>query len=120
MREILWTGREQRLIRAEDSDLFDVLEYVAYAEPPVSRTARADHARRKVMPLLDASQQEFIEFVLSRYVQAGVAELDTDKLTSLLQLKYMQVADAVERLGSISAIRSSFIDFQGYLYDKAA
>ena len=30
------------------------------------------------------------------------------------------VADAVVRLGSISAIRSSFIDFQGYLYDKAA
>ncbi len=44
----------QRLLRAEDSDLFDVLEYVAYAEPPVSRTARADHARRKVIALLDA------------------------------------------------------------------
>lgn len=110
----------QRLIRAEDSDLFDVLEYVAYAEPPVSRTARADHARRKILALLDARQLEFIDFVLSRYIQAGVAELDTDKLTSLLQLKYMQVADAVERLGSISSIRSSFIDFQGYLYDKAA
>ncbi len=34
--------------------------------------------------------------------------------------KYRAVADAGERLGSISAIRSSFIDFQGYLYDKAA
>jgi type I restriction enzyme R subunit len=110
----------QRLIRAEDSDLFDVLEYVAYAAQPVSRAARADHARRKVMPLLDARQQEFIEFVLSRYVQDGVAELDMDKLTALLELKYRAVADAVERLGSIGAIRSSFIEFQGYLYDKAA
>ena len=34
--------------------------------------------------------------------------------------KYRAVADAGERLGSISAIRSSFIEFQGYLYDKAA
>uniref|UniRef100_UPI004055AD34 EcoAI/FtnUII family type I restriction enzme subunit R n=1 Tax=Candidatus Electronema sp. TaxID=2698783 RepID=UPI004055AD34 len=110
----------QRLIRAEDSDLFDVLEYVAYAAQPVSRAARADHARRKVMPMLDARQQEFIEFVLSRYVQDGVAELDMDKLTALLELKYRAVADAVVRLGSISAIRSSFIEFQGYLYDKAA
>ena len=32
-------------------------------------------------------------------------------------MKYRAVADAVERLGSISSIRSSFIDFQGYLYD---
>lgn len=110
----------QRLIRAEDSDLFDVLEYVAYAAQPVSRATRADHARRKVMPLLDARQQEFIEFVLSRYVQDGVAELDMDKLTALLELKYRAVADAVVMLGSISAIRSSFIEFQGYLYDKAA
>jgi type I restriction enzyme R subunit len=94
---------------------------IAFAAPPVSRAARADHARRKVMPLLDARQQEFIEFVLSRYVQDGVAELDMDKLTALLELKYRTVADGVELLGcSISAIRSSFIDFQGYLYEKAA
>jgi type I restriction enzyme, R subunit len=110
----------QRLIRAEDSDLFDVLEYVAYAVQPVSRAVRADHARRKILALLDARQQEFIEFVLSRYVQDGVAELDMDKLTALLELKYRAVADAVVRLGSISSIRSSFIDFQGYLYEKAA
>jgi type I restriction enzyme R subunit len=110
----------QRLIRAEDSDLFDVLEYVAYAEPPVSRIARANHARRKILALLDARQLEFIDFVLSRYVQAGVAELDTDKLPALLELKYRAVADAVVRLGSISSIRSSFIEFQEYLYDKAA
>lgn len=87
---------------------------IAFAAPPVSRTARADHARRKVMSLLDARQQEFIEFVLSRYIQDGVAELDMDKLTALLELKYRAVADAVVRLGSISAIRSSFIEFQGY------
>jgi hypothetical protein len=39
-----------------------------------------------------------------------------DKLTALLELKYRAVADAVVML----AIRSSFIEFQGYLYDKAA
>jgi len=111
----------QRLIRAEDSDLFDVLEYVAFAAPPVSRAARADHARQKTLALLNSQRHEFIDFVLKRYVQAGVDELDTDKLPALLELKYRTVADGVELLGcSISAIRSSFIDFQGYLYEKAA
>ena len=71
-------------------------------------------------PIFNAKQQEFIEFVLSRYVQAGVTELDTDKLPALLELKYRAVSDAVERLGSISSIRSSFIDFQEYLYEKVA
>ena len=111
----------QRLIRAEDSDLFDVLEYVAFAAPPVSRAARADHARQKTLALLNSQQHEFIDFVLKRYVQAGVDELDTDKLPALLELKYRTVADGVELLGcSISSIRSSFIDFQGYLYEEAA
>jgi len=71
------------------------------------------------LALLNSQQQEFIDFVLSRYVQAGVDELDTDKLPALLELKYRVVADGVELLGcSISAIRSSFIDFQGYLYEN--
>lgn len=71
-----------------------------YDGAPVDRIRVMDGAsslrgRRKVMPLLNASQQEFIEFVLSRYVQDGVAELDTDKLPALLELKYRAVADAV-------------------------
>jgi hypothetical protein len=72
-----------------------------YDGAPVDRIRVIDGAsslrgRRKVMPLLDTRQQEFIEFVLSRYVQDGVAELDMDKLTALLELKYRAVTDAVE------------------------
>jgi hypothetical protein len=47
--------------------------------------------------------------------------LNTDKLPSLLELKYRTIADGLELLGcSIGSIRSSFIDFQGYLYEEAA
>ena len=35
----------QKIINAEKSDLFDVLAYVAYTRPPVTREARADLAR---------------------------------------------------------------------------
>lgn len=35
----------QRLIDAEQSDLFDVLAYVAYALAPMTRMERAQHAK---------------------------------------------------------------------------
>jgi len=41
-----------------------------------------------------------------------------DKLTELLELKYMQLADAKKELGSIANIRDSFVSFQPMLYDR--
>lgn len=35
----------QRIVEAEQSDLFDVLAYVAFAMEPLSREVRAEHAR---------------------------------------------------------------------------
>jgi hypothetical protein len=47
--------------------------------------------------------------------------MPAQKTLALLELKYRTVAAGVQLLGcSISSIRSSFIDFQGYLYEKAA
>jgi len=35
----------QQIIAAKNSDLFDVLAFVAFALPPVTRQARADQAK---------------------------------------------------------------------------
>ena len=77
----------QRIIEAEKSDLFDVLAFVAYALPPVTRQERADHARVHINSQFNARQQAFLDFVLSHYVNVGVEELNSDKLTPLLRLK---------------------------------
>ena len=107
----------QRIIDAEKSDLFDVLAYVAYALPPVTRETRAAGARLAISRQFDARQQAFLDFVLSHYVRVGVGELDQEKLTPLLRLKYDDsIADAVADLGKPDDIGRTFASFQKYLY----
>jgi type I restriction enzyme R subunit len=50
-----------------------------------------------------------------------VEELDQDKLSPMLKLKYNNaLADAVSDLGNVDQIREVFLGFQKYLYDGAA
>jgi type I restriction enzyme R subunit len=110
----------QRIIDAEKSDLFDVLAYVAYALPPLSREERAAKAKAEISTRFNSKQQIFLDFVLSHYVREGVEELDQEKLPPLLRLKYNAPADAAADLGKPEEIRSAFTGFQKYLYQKQA
>lgn len=108
----------QRIIDAEKSDLYDVLAHVAYALPPQTREERATRARIAIHAHFDDRQQAFLEFVLSHYVSEGVQELDQDKLTPLLRLRYHDsVSDAVADLGEPARISKAFSEFQKYLYE---
>lgn len=106
----------QNLIDAENSDLFDVLKYIAYAEPPISREVRVAHSQSRIFKRLSPHEKEFIEFVLSQYINDGVDELAVGKLPDLLKLKYFTLPDAVRMLGSVEGIRQLFIGFQKELY----
>ena len=107
----------QKIIEAEKSDLFDVLEFIAYAKKPITREARVAGSQQKIFAMLNPSQKEFLEFVLNKYIETGVEELDQEMLPHLLELKYHAVSDAAEKLGGVSKIRDLFIGFQKYLYD---
>jgi type I restriction enzyme R subunit len=109
----------QELIEAENSDLFDVLEYIAYNITPIPRLERVALAKESFLNSLDSKHQEFLNFVLSKYVETGVDELDQEKLPQLLMLKYQSISDATETLGGIDRIRDTFIGFQKYLYRSA-
>ena len=107
----------QRIIAAEESDLFDVLAYIAYARQPVTRETRASNARIHINTAFNTKQRAFIDFVLSHYIQIGVEELDPDKLTPLLKIKYHDsIADAMADLGRPAEINQVFKSFQKYLY----
>jgi type I restriction enzyme R subunit len=108
----------QKLINAEKSDLFDVLDYIAFAVKPITREARVAKAQSNIFALLNNQQKEFLEFVLSKYIETGVEELAQEKLPNLLKLKYHEISDAVEILGSKENIRFTFINFQKYLYER--
>lgn len=106
----------QRIIDAEHSDLFDVLAYIAYALPPVTREQRVAQAKPLIGTHFGYKQTEFIDFVLAQYVRQGVDELDPEKLAPMLRLKYHAIADATQMLGEPAQIRGVFDGFQRYLY----
>lgn len=106
----------QALISAEDSDLYDVLAYVAFALGTRTRTERAHRAGAAVHEGLGDAQQAFVDFVLDQYVSQGVQELDEAKLPALLKVKYGGVSDAVRVLGDAAQVRGVFVGFQRHLY----
>ena len=106
----------QQLINAENSDIFDVLEYISYAIKPISREERVAKAQLKIFKSLDNNQKEFLEFVLSKYIETGIEELDQEKIPDLLKIKYLAINDATELLGGVDKIRNTFINFQKHLF----
>lgn len=107
----------QKIIDAEKSDLFDVLAYVAYALPTLSREQRATSAKAAIATVFSSKQQAFLDFVLAQYVKVGVQELDREKLSPLLKLRYNNaIADAIADLGKPEEIGETFTGFQKYLY----
>ncbi len=109
----------QKLINAQDSDLFDVLEYISYAIKPISREKRVAMAQDKIFDELEVEQKNFLEFVLSKYIEDGIEELEEGKLPALLKIKYQAIKDATEKLGGVAKIRKAFIEFQKHLYAEA-
>ncbi len=107
----------QKIIDAEKCDLFDVLEFVAYSAKTLTREERVASAQTNIFAMLDNHQKEFLEFVLTKYIETGVEELDREKLPILLTNKYHSLEDAKEVLGEAAKISSLFIEFQKYLYE---
>ena len=110
----------QKLINAEKSDLFDVLEFVSYAIKPITREKRVSNAKTNIFDSINDKQKEFLDFVLSKYIETGIEELDEEKLPGLLELKYQSLSDASEILGTPQNIRHTFIEFQKYLYQQSS
>ena len=110
----------QKDIDADDSDLFDVLAYIAFELPTLTREERAHAAKVQISAKFTSGQQGFLDFVLSQYVRVGVEELDQEKLSPLLRLRYRALADATDELGRPEDIRRLFAGFRQYLYRPGA
>ncbi|MBP6749882.1 MAG: DEAD/DEAH box helicase family protein [Xanthomonadaceae bacterium] len=108
----------QSFIEAENSDLFDVLANVSFALEPVPREARSEAAKAAAEIALSDPQRAFVDFVLAQYVAQGVDELDQDKLSPLLKLRYRSLSDAFDALGDPEGVRDLFVGFQKHLYAK--
>jgi len=111
----------KKIIDAENSDLFDVLEYVFNSEiKPITRAERVAAAEAAIFTLMNDKQKEFIAFVLSKYIETGEGELDQNKLPVLLASMFQSQADGIAELGGDPVkIRNLFIEFQEHLYKPA-
>ncbi len=105
------------IIDAKDSDVYDLLAFVAYARDTHTRKERVATAIPGISSEFTNKQIEFIEFILDKYIEDGVQELAAKKMRSLVELKYNTISDAAEVFGSPMAIRETFIGFQKYLYE---
>jgi type I restriction enzyme R subunit len=109
----------QKLVDAEKSDLFDVLEYVFNSENKImTREERVLATQATIFALLNDKQKEFIDFVLSKYIESGFEELDQEKLPILLTNKYQTFEDAGLELGDLNKVKDLFIGFQSHLYQN--
>lgn len=108
----------QKIVNGEKCDLFDVLSYLSYNTPMITKTERIDNAKDRIYEGLDDKQIEFLDFVLSKYEEKGVEELGEEKLPVLLNLKYHAIANAEQSLGDVDKIRSIYFAFQKKLYAK--
>ena len=108
----------QNLLNADDCDLVDVLEVIAYTKKPINRVDRVSNAEQKINDELDDNQKEFVNFVLEKYVEGGVEELDINRLSDLITLKYNSIYTGIEKLGDVEDVKNTFIDFQKHLYQQ--
>ncbi len=127
-REILLQGLAERgfeetklqalkaLCDAEDSDIYDVLRYIAYARDTMTRTERAGILREYYLEQLDENEREFVSFILDLYEQRGEGELQMKNLTGLVKLHYRTMRDATDVLGSAKEIAGDYLDMQRELY----
>ena len=116
---------ERQLLRNDEPvpltpKAFDVLAFLAFQLTPITREQRAENAKVELTTHFNRKQRVFLEFVLAQYVKVGVDELSTEKLSSLLKLKYHNaIADAVADLGKPEEINRAFANFQKYLYRES-
>lgn len=108
----------QKVIDAEQCDLLDVLSYISFLTPTVTREKRVAQTEEKIFAGADAKKREFLEFVLAKYKAKGVEELGEEKLHVLLNLKYHALANAQQSLGTVEEIRGTFFSLQRSLYEK--
>ena len=113
--EVLLSVRD--VLDAENCDLLDVFEYIAYSVEPIERAKRVEERRSQIFDGLSHPQQDLVEFIISKYISQGVTELAIDKLPVLLQMKYGTAKDAVRQFGgNPTLIQQTFMNFQQGLY----
>jgi len=110
----------QQMFQAEDCDIFDVLNHISYSKDLITRhqrAARLKEERQFFDVYTNLKARDFLLFVLERYEEDGIEELERDKLSELIRLKNLGTAkEAAEVFGGREKLLAAFYDLQRELY----
>ncbi|MGO7967130.1 EcoAI/FtnUII family type I restriction enzme subunit R [Rhizobium ruizarguesonis] len=106
----------RQLVDARDSDLFDVLAYILFTNPPVTREERASAVGKHGIKQFDGELQALLIAILKAYVTNGERELGSKKLGQYLIARYGSVAEGRAKLGELTTIRDAYNRMQLALY----
>ncbi|MCB1759381.1 MAG: DEAD/DEAH box helicase family protein [Gammaproteobacteria bacterium] len=114
----------RRMFAAEQSDLFDLLAFLAFEQPMETRRARAEATRTNSAFFEQFEQQparDFLHFVLNRYEETGVAELARDRMPGLIKMSGLGTTRDASRAfgGSPANVLAAFRQLQHQLYYRA-
>jgi len=105
-----------KLIDAENSDLFDVFEYISFDKKPLTRGERILQARENIFEGLDDKTKEFLEFVLNSYHKDGYDSLSEEAFPEFLTLKYGSLMEARVYFPDLNEVKQEFVQLQEKLY----
>ena len=108
----------RQLVDAKDSDLFDVLAYILFTMPPITRETRAETAKTTGMDTFQSELRELLVSILQSYVDKGEGELGTKKLGQYLTARFGSVGEARVKLGELAFIKDAYKRMQAALYSK--
>lgn len=106
----------RRLVDAPKSDLYDVLSYILFANPPKTRHDRAEAVRQDGVGHTAGEMRELLLGILKAYETAGETELAGKKLGQFLTARYGSVSESKVKLGDLQTIRDAFNRMQADLY----
>jgi type I restriction enzyme R subunit len=117
--EQLQTLRE--LFQAEACDLFDLLAFLTYETPMLTRNKRATDTRANTAffdQFSNSDAQDFLRFVLEKYENKGIVELSRKSLANLIKLAgYSTISDLSRAFdGNATDVLNAFIALQHELY----
>ena len=104
------------LVDAPNSDLFDVLSYILFTHPPLTREQRADNVKKDGLGDIAEDMREFLLRVLTSYIQLGEDELSDNRLAQHMKAMYGSVSEGASRLGNTSVVREAYLRMQEQLY----
>ena len=105
------------LVDAPDSDLFDVLGYILFTLPPLTRVQRADNVKKEEMEDIDEEMKSFLRRILASYIDHGEDELSGERLAQHMTAAYGSVSEGKLKLGDTATVRNAYLQMQKSLYE---